>query len=285
MTDRRWTVVLVIGGFVIGLALGLLISWIIAPIRFVNTGPATLRVEFKDQYRAAIASAFNATGNLDRATARLALIGDPNPQQALNGQAQRILVEGKYPDTAFDISVLVNALKSRPTVAQNGTVASTPTITNTPTMLPTSAISFVSTPRVSATPGASPTSPPTATHLPTVTPSPTPGLPFKLISREDVCNPTLPSGLLAVEVRDASRKSIPGMKIVVTWNNGEENIFTGLKPEISNGYADYAMQENITYSVKLDAGGETVSDLFIVACRSEGGELYSGGVKLIFQQP
>jgi hypothetical protein len=285
MKNGLWTFLLIIGGFLIGLALGLLLSWVVIPIRYVNTGPATLRIEFKDQYRAAIASAYNATGNLERANARLALLGDPNPEQALIGQAQRVLVEGKYPDTAFDISVLVNALKNQPTAVQNGTAVSIPTITSTPTLLPTSAISFVNTPRISATPGASPTLLPTATHLPTVTPSVTPGQPFKLTSREDVCNPDLPVGLLQVEVRDASRKPIAGMKIVISWNNGEENIFTGLKPEIGNGYADFVMEENVTYSVKLAAGGEVANDLTIAACQGADGELYSGGVKLIFQQP
>ena len=73
----------ILGGLAIGLALGLLIAWVIAPVEYTDTSPASMREEFKDQYRLAIASAYNATGNLERARARLALVGDQDVLLAL----------------------------------------------------------------------------------------------------------------------------------------------------------------------------------------------------------
>ena len=76
-------------GLLIGLGLGLLYAWVISPVKYVDTSPASLRADFKDGYRAAIASAYLASGNVERAQSRLALLGDPNPVQALVNQAQQ----------------------------------------------------------------------------------------------------------------------------------------------------------------------------------------------------
>jgi hypothetical protein len=45
-------------GMVIGIVLGLVYAWVVQPVRYVNTSPGSLRVEFKDRYRALIASAY-----------------------------------------------------------------------------------------------------------------------------------------------------------------------------------------------------------------------------------
>ncbi len=84
-----WNVLLAL---LVGLGLGLVYSWVISPRRIINAEPITLRADFKDQYRSAIAAAYAATGNLPRAQARLALLGDSDSIEALNAQAQRMLV-------------------------------------------------------------------------------------------------------------------------------------------------------------------------------------------------
>ena len=50
-----------------GLGLGLIYSWVISPLKISDAEPLTLRADFKDHYRSAIAAAFAATGNLARA--------------------------------------------------------------------------------------------------------------------------------------------------------------------------------------------------------------------------
>jgi len=56
---------------VIGIGLGLVYAWFISPIEYVDATPQVLRADFKDDYRVAIAAAYAATGNLERARSRL----------------------------------------------------------------------------------------------------------------------------------------------------------------------------------------------------------------------
>jgi hypothetical protein len=277
----------ILGGLVIGLALGLSIAWVIAPVQYTDTSPASMRNEFKDQFRAAIASAFNATQNIDRARARLSLLGDPDPAQALVSQAQRMMAAGNSPDSAYELAVLVNALnavtyasvtETIPAPTRTSDIGSEPTSTQTP-------FGLVSTLKASSTPGPSPTFRPTTTQKPTWTATPTQGAPFVLVTREEVCDLTLQPRMLMVEVRNKKRQPIPGQKLIINWSGGEESFFTGLKPEISDGYADFQMQPEWVYSLRVATGGETASGLSAPLCTNKDNEDYPGGIKIIFQQP
>ena len=124
-----------------------------------------------------------------------------------------------------------------------------------------------------------------STPRPTRTPIPTLGAPFALTGQETVCDPNLPDGLLQVIVLNSNRRQMAGMKIMITWDGGEEQFFTGLKPELGNGYADYIMTPNITYTVQLGAGSDIASGLTTPTCQTPGGETFFGGIKLTFQQP
>ena len=90
MNDRRGSWYL-LTGVVIGLALGLVYAWLISPVAYVDTEPATLRKDYKEIYRDQIAAAYTATGNLPRARLRLALLKDADPAAALAAHAQSIL--------------------------------------------------------------------------------------------------------------------------------------------------------------------------------------------------
>ena len=73
-------------GLVIGAVLGLLYAWVIRPVQYTNTAPSSLRAEDKDQYRAVIAAAYLANGDLLRARARLELLQDPDLYRVLAEQ-------------------------------------------------------------------------------------------------------------------------------------------------------------------------------------------------------
>jgi hypothetical protein len=271
-----------------GLGLGLVYSWVISPARVSDAEPLALRTDFKDHYRSVIAAAYAATGNLPRAQARLSLLADADPVEALNAQAQRMLASGQSPAEADQVAALASALEqgialeftSTP-IAENKSAidpASTSTllptksdfpieITETPQPLETQATINASTPR------------------PTRTPIPTLGAPFTLTGQESVCDPNLPDGLLQVIVFDSRRRQLAGAKIMITWEGGEEEFFTGLKPELGNGYADFIMDPNSTYTVQLGAGSDIASNLTTSTCQTSDGETFLGGIKLTFQQP
>lgn len=271
-------------GLLIGLALGLLVAWVISPVQYVDTAPASLRADFKDQYRSMIASAYLATGELGRAQSRLSLLGDADPLQALTLQAQHALSVGDPSGSAYALARLVDALKNSPvggqppneiaasptaTYTATGTKADTSSVTRAPTIRPTGTLTSLNTP----------------TPRPTRTPTPTVGAAFILVAQETVCETNLPERLLQIKVHNAAEQPVPGVEVIITWEGGEEHFFTGLKPELGNGYADFLMQPEAGYSLRLASGGQPVSNLSAPICRTSGGDTYYGGIRLLFQQP
>ncbi|HJR79306.1 MAG TPA: hypothetical protein VJ821_04480 [Anaerolineales bacterium] len=280
-----WGIVL---GLLVGLGLGLAYSWVISPVRVSEASPAALRPDFKDHYRSAIAAAYAANGNLPRAQERLALLGDADPVEALNAQAQRMLASGangQPPEAAEQVAVLAAVLEQgiafESTPTSSIQIASTVVITSTPPSEPSDIPLDVtaSPPALETQPAIDATSRPTQTRVPTL------GAPFALTDQETVCDPNLPDGLLQVVVFNSSRRQLAGAKIIITWDGGEEEFFTGLKPELGNGYADFLMEPNVAYTVQLGAGSDIASGLTPSTCQSPAGETFRGGIKLTFQQP
>ena len=265
-------------GLLIGLVLGLLVAWVLAPVEYVDTAPASLRPDFKDQYRGMIASAYLVTGDLGRAQSRLSLLGDVDPLQALTLQAQNALSAGDPDGSAYALARLADALKQSrdeanpsptPELIASTTQSPAGSASLTPNRRPTSALTPIYTP----------------TPRPTRTPTPTVGAAFVLVSQENVCDVNLSEGLLQVEVQNAAGQPLPGAEIVISWEDGEEHIFTGLKPELGNGYADFVMKPNVGYTVQLASGSQLVTNLSAPPCQTDSGDSYSGGIRLLFQQP
>lgn len=272
--------------FLAGLGLGLAYSWLISPVRVIDSEPIALRTDFKDQYRSAIAAAFSATGNLSRARARLSLLGDADPIEALNAQAQRMLSVGD-PASADQVAALASALQSGDVVAVSSPVPPTAAIIHSPapTRVTSSTPTEVSliltdTPQAFTTPLVVESTP-----RPTRTPIPTAGAPFALAAQDALCDTNLPDGLLQVLVLNSNRRQMPGMEIQITWDGGSERFFTGLKPELGNGYADFLMTPDVVYSLQLGAGSDVASGISAPACQTADGNPYVGGIKLTFQQP
>jgi len=98
-------------GLILGLALGMIYTWVISPVREVDTHPNLLRDDYKDIYRSLISRAYQANNNLPRAEARLELIGDDAPALALAAQAQRFLAENGDNEMAKVLANLSAALQ------------------------------------------------------------------------------------------------------------------------------------------------------------------------------
>lgn len=269
-----------------GLGLGLVYSWIISPARVTDAEPLALRADFKDHYRSAIAAAYAATGNLPRAEARLSLLADAQPVEALNAQAQRMLASGQSFEQADQVAALASALgegntvefTSTPVTETTNSIVSTSTLLPDPSDIPLEVTETPQPVETQATISAS-------TPRPTQTPVPTRGAPFALAGQEAICDPNLPDGLLQVIVFNSGRRQLAGAKIIITWDGGEEEFFTGLKPELGNGYADFIMDPNTAYTVQLGAGSDIASGLTTSTCQTSDGETFFGGTKLTFQQP
>lgn len=289
MNRVPWAVLLAL---LAGLGLGLVYAWAISPLKVIDAEPLTLRADFKDQYRSAIAAAYAATGDLTRAKARLSLLEDSNPIEALNAQAQRMLATGVSFEEADQVAALAVALDqgeiNPPPITQTSIVESTDTTSNPPTStlpVPPSEPPIQTTEETpqevetQATPSVVPTPRPTRTTVPTLS------APFGLTGQESVCDSNVPDGLLQILILSSNRRQMPGVEILITWEGGAENFFTGLKPELGNGYADYVMTPDITYTVQLRLGSDIASGLTAPTCQTQSGEAFFGGIKLTFQQP
>jgi hypothetical protein len=114
---------------------------------------------------------------------------------------------------------------------------------------------------------------------------PTPvGDPYVLKDRKGICDVEF-SQVLQVYVVDKNGMSVPGAEVFVTWGEGEDHFFTGMKPAIDIGYADFIMEIDQLYNVRMANGGETVTKVVTPNCRTNAGMDYKGGVKIIFGAP
>jgi hypothetical protein len=291
--DFRNNILHLILALLLGIGIGLTYAWVISPVTYVDASPAILRVDFKDQYRSVIAASYASTYNLPRASERLKLLGDIDPVGELSAQAQRMLAAGEPFEDVRPIAQLATDLQQGfasapitnvpPVEAVDTPTLETPVIE---TPIPTETFVFeeptLAFEQTLVVPLQQLT---TTTPRPTSRPNPAAGDPFTLVGQDTVCDPSLKPGLLQVILMDSRRRQVPGIKIIVTWNQGEDNFFTGLKPELGNGYADFLMQTDTIYSVRVVEGGSFVPNITAPTCTDPNGATYMGGLLLTFQQP
>jgi hypothetical protein len=293
-----------------GFGLGLAYSWLISPVSYVDANTALLRADFKDQYRIVIAASYSTSHDLARARARLELLSDTDPIGELSAQAQRMLGAGESFENVQPLAQLATDLQqgfashsftsvpaantpfatqpfaSTPFTAVSNTPnletplaeesASATTEFSEPTFTPT--LSFAQTPLA-------PQQIFTSTPRPTSTPKPAVGAPFTLVGQDTVCDVNLKPGLLQFILMDSRRRQVAGIEIIVTWSQSEDRFFTGFKPELGDGYADFIMQANTVYSVRVVEGGSFVPNISAPTCTDANGGSYLGGLLLTFQQP
>ncbi len=225
MRRFAWVILLAL---LAGFGLGLVYSWEIAPPRVTSAAPVALRADFKDAYRAAIAASYAATGNLPRAQARLSLLKDPDSIEALNAQAQRMTANGASLQQADQVAALALALNGNteniPTSPSATQVANDiQEVASTITLPPPPPDAPIVLTETSQAPAETQPIPIASTPRPTRTAIPTPGAPFTLSGQDSICDSNLPDGLLQVIVLNSNRRQMPGIKIVITWDGGEED--------------------------------------------------------------
>jgi hypothetical protein len=292
--DRRGSWYLLTGA-VLGVAIGLFYSWVISPVKYVDAPPYALRADFKDEYRVLVAAAYLYSSDLLRAEDRLIQLKDDNTAQNLARQAQQALAEGRPEEEVRALGLLAMALGKGVTPLAPGIVSTQAAIDITSTSAGTST-PLLMEPTISPSASIQPsltigitesTKQPTNTvqPIPTANSTATQGAPFLLHETKLVCNPDQSQPLIQVEVQDAARQPVSGVELVVTWNGGEDRFFTGLKPELGMGYADFVMTPDVVYSLRLADGGQSANDLTAAECLSEDENRYWGSWLLTFIQP
>jgi len=304
---RRRTNLALLGvlALALGLGLGLLYTWVISPVQYIDTAPNSLRAADQADYIQLAARAYSVDGDLGRARTRLALLGLRDPAQGVATQAQRAAAAGDQAGQQA-LAALAAAISGTPTAtptAPTGTAGSATDVTGalesgTGTEGAAATESAVETASATMTPSASPTPTetprPTDTVVPSITPqllptrtaTPTELAAFVFVGQQQVCDPRLTQPLIQVVTEDAQGNQIAGVEVVVTWDNGFDHFFTGLKPELGAGYGDFTMTSGVVYSVHLaQSPGVSIEGLSSESCSAPGGQPYPGSILLIFKQP
>jgi hypothetical protein len=250
-------------GLAIGGAAGLIYGWVIQPARTTEAAPAALRADFQDEYAALIASAHAATGDLPRARARLALLPGATAADHIAALAQAWLAAGHPESEARALAALAAALGD-PTA----TPAPAAALTNPP-------------PSPAAVATAVPSSRPRPTPLPTFTP----GAPFRLSQRVLLCDDPAPQPRLQVIVLDSAGEGVPNVLVRVIWDAGQDQFFTGLKPDLGIGFGDFTLDPETTYTVQLAESDAIATGLRAEVCPGDSGESHFGSWQLTFVQP
>lgn len=74
---QRWAFFFIV--IAIGIAAGLYYGWVLNPVKYVDTAPDSLRMDYKTDYVLMVAEAYRTENNLSLAARRLALLGTEAP--------------------------------------------------------------------------------------------------------------------------------------------------------------------------------------------------------------
>jgi hypothetical protein len=91
-------------GLALGIALGLLVGWVLWPVQYTNTAPAQLRQDYRNDYILMVAAAYQVEGNPDTALERLARLDPEQPTRPLVELTETLIAQDGRPT---DIRMLV----------------------------------------------------------------------------------------------------------------------------------------------------------------------------------
>jgi hypothetical protein len=258
-----------IAGLLLGVAAGLYLSWELWPMPLQDSEPAQLRRSYVSDYLVLIAIRYAKDGNLQRARADVQALGLPNGEEAVAELTKNMMARESELSTvralarlSYDLGVGTSAMAvyvQKPTATVTPSATATPAPTDTPPATAT------------ATPTATPTPLSVPTATPAVTPSPTPAPEYRLAQKLRTCLEEAGAGRLEVYVRDSNGRGVAGVPLHITWADGEETFYTGLKLERDTGYADYALwQPGEEYALTLPGvqgpAREILSDPYAAGC-------------------
>lgn len=279
-------------GFLLGLSFGVIFSVWFWPVPYDFALLSDLKETARDEYRLIIARAFRASGDSGRAYQRLSLLKDNDPAGVISAQAQRSLGIRNDADSEA-LALLAAGLDpaSRVQPSDTGDLSLTPVPTLPPetTNTPQGIVQELPTQETPVSGTIYPTIPPLnipSAEIPRATPTmfPTISAPYILKDRQPDCGKNLRPGLLQVWIENAAGLAMPGVRIQINWKDGEETFYTGLKPELNSGYADFEMAPDTSYSLRVGENGQTISGLGTADCTSEGHPERVGGIILRFTE-
>jgi hypothetical protein len=106
----RWILILLF--FILGIALGLVYGWVIAPVQYTDITSDGLRIDYRTDYVLMIAEAYQAEDDPALAARRLAVLGS-DPPALIAAEAYTFAQQSAYPaDDLALIQELIVALQT-----------------------------------------------------------------------------------------------------------------------------------------------------------------------------
>jgi hypothetical protein len=261
------------------------LAWTVLPPRQIVGNIAGLKVQAKEAYIVVVSMSFALDTDLSLARERLTQLNDQDTQGTVRALAERYIIELKPDAQRRSLAKLASALGADSVTLRVYASAATPItgVTASPGVQPTT----LPTPVPQATETARP---PNVRQIVTAQPSATASsLDYRVYERMRLTcqQETGPKPHIAIFVQDAAGKGLPGIKVRIQWNDGEDTFFTGLKGS-DPGYAEYEVQAGKSYSISVVEGTSQVAlglnaDALEAGCPSDGKEHFRAW-RIIFRR-
>ncbi len=111
MTRRTRRFVLFTIAILIGIAAGIAFGWIISPVQYTDTGPHTLRIDYKTDFVLMVAEIHHADGDVAAAISRLRFLGETPPSQLVEESLQYGEVNNYAPEDLQKMTALASAIE------------------------------------------------------------------------------------------------------------------------------------------------------------------------------
>jgi hypothetical protein len=240
-------------GLLLGLMGGLIYTWFVVPVQYYDTYPPLLSQRHRQEWIRMASWTYGLEGNWERTQTRLLHL----PQSEIQESALEVLEEAVAIGQTTEVLQRLARL-----AAEHG--ASGPGVAIYAGMSPGTAVAVPTTaplPTITAFPTSSPTPTPTAPPAPTATLVPAQASPFSIITHTLTCEPE-PRIAVSLEIsrtviergRERSETiGLPNRELWLIWDSGADRAITGFRPELSLGYADFAVEPGHTYNLYIDA--------------------------------
>ena len=106
----RWLIPLAAG--LLGIVAGVVYGWVINPVKFVDTTPASLRADYRTDYVLMVAESYHANQDAALAVRRLAILGTEAPAAISQSAALTARQSGFSPDDVSLIEELTRAVQA-----------------------------------------------------------------------------------------------------------------------------------------------------------------------------
>lgn len=236
----------------LGVSIGLLVAWVLWPVEFTSADPSDLRQRLKDDYVRMIGAAYVTDGNLSIARERLNQLGAKYSSKSFSDLLIREQKAGGDARTLDALALLAQGMGFGGLTIPSATpVVESITLDSLRT---------------------------TSQTLPS----------YQIAERAMLtCTDEPNQPRMQFLARDKRGKDVPNVAIDIHWANGEDTVYTGLKPERGLGYADFEAPPG-SYSVTIEnAQSETAENLNIgeppANCRNDRGQTPRGW-KIVFKQ-